>query len=366
MKKQSRSVVIVILVALLVWSGVLTWQVYELNNSRVQPVSGSNNEVTVNKVVSEMDTDVTQVAEKVRDKVVSVINHRSNSSTSSGSGVVYKKKDGKILIISNHHVVDGAQSIKIRFASGEEVDGKVLGSDQFSDLALIEIDADLEVDPFDLGDSSLAKVGEFVIAVGSPMGIEFANSVTFGIVSGKDRTVPVDLDGNGTYDWDMVVLQTDAAISPGNSGGALVNMAGELIGINSMKLSNSDVEGMGFAIPISEVVPIVNQLEEYGKVEYPVIGISAVALSDVNPYYLRVYNIDKEVTQGVLVSEVTAEGPASKAGIKAGDVITKFGDTELSTFRDFRRQLYSHSIGDTVKLTINRSGEVLEVDVTLK
>ena len=366
MKKQSRSVVIVILVALLVWSGVLTWQVYELNNSRVQPVSGSNNEVTVNKVVSEMDTDVTQVAEKVRDKVVSVINHRSNSSTSSGSGVVYKKKDGKILIISNHHVVDGAQSIKIRFASGEEVDGKVLGSDQFSDLALIEIDAELEVDPFDLGDSSLAKVGEFVIAVGSPMGIEFANSVTFGIVSGKDRTVPVDLDGNGTYDWDMVVLQTDAAISPGNSGGALVNMAGELIGINSMKLSNSDVEGMGFAIPISEVVPIVNQLEEYGKVEYPVIGISAVALSDVNPYYLRVYNIDKEVTQGVLVSEVTAEGPASKAGIKAGDVITKFGDVELSTFRDFRRQLYSNSIGDTVKLTINRSGEVLEVDVTLK
>ncbi len=366
MKKQSRSVVIVILVALLVWSGVLTWQVYELNNSRVQPVSGSNNEVTVNKVVSEMDTDVTQVAEKVRDKVVSVINHRSNSSTSSGSGVVYKKKDGKILIISNHHVVDGAQSIKIRFASGEEVDGKVLGSDQFSDLALIEIDAELEVDPFDLGDSSLAKVGEFVIAVGSPMGIEFANSVTFGIVSGKDRTVPVDLDGNGTYDWDMVVLQTDAAISPGNSGGALVNMAGELIGINSMKLSNSDVEGMGFAIPITEVVPIVNQLEEYGKVEYPVIGISAVALSDVNPYYLRVYNIDKEVTQGVLVSEVTSEGPASKAGIKAGDVITKFGDVELSTFRDFRRQLYSHSIGDTVKLTINRSGEVLEVDVTLK
>ncbi|QIK56808.1 PDZ domain-containing protein [Erysipelothrix sp. HDW6A] len=366
MKKQSRSVIIVILVALLVWSGVLTWQVYELNNSRVQPVSGSNNDVTVNKVVSEMDTDVTQVAEKVRDKVVSVINHRSNSSTSSGSGVVYKKKDGKILIISNHHVVDGAQSIKIRFASGEEVDGKVLGSDQFSDLALIEIDAELEVDPFDLGDSSLAKVGEFVIAVGSPMGIEFANSVTFGIVSGKDRTVPVDLDGNGTYDWDMVVLQTDAAISPGNSGGALVNMAGELIGINSMKLSNSDVEGMGFAIPISEVVPIVNQLEEYGKVEYPVIGISAVALSDVNPYYLRVYNIDKEVTQGVLVSEVTAEGPASKAGIKAGDVITKFGDAELSTFRDFRRQLYSHSIGDTVKLTINRSGEVLEVDVTLK
>lgn len=366
MKKQSRSVVIVILVALLVWSGVLTWQVYELNNSRVQPVSGSNNEVTVNKVVSEMDTDVTKVAEKVRDKVVSVINHRSNSSTSSGSGVVYKKKDGKILIISNHHVVDGAQSIKIRFASGEEVDGKVLGSDQFSDLALIEIDAELEVDPFDLGDSSLAKVGEFVIAVGSPMGIEFANSVTFGIVSGKDRTVPVDLDSNGTYDWDMVVLQTDAAISPGNSGGALVNMAGELIGINSMKLSNSDVEGMGFAIPISEVVPIVNQLEEYGKVEYPVIGISAVALSDVNPYYLRVYNIDKEVTQGVLVSEVTSEGPASKAGIKAGDVITKFGDAELSTFRDFRRQLYSHSIGDTVKLTINRSGEVLEVDVTLK
>lgn len=366
MKKQSRNVVIVILVALLAWSGVLTWQVYELNNSRVQPISGNNDDVTVNKVVSEMDTDVTKVAEQVRDKVVSVLNTRVNGSTSSGSGVVYKVKDGKLLIISNHHVVDGAQSIAIRFASGEEVEGKVLGSDQFSDLALIEVSGDIDVEPFNLGDSSLAKVGEFVIAVGSPMGVEFANSVTFGIISGKDRTVPVDLDSNGTSDWDMVVLQTDAAISPGNSGGALVNMAGELIGINSMKLSTEEVEGMGFAIPISEVVPIVNQLEEYGKVEYPVIGISAIALSDVNPYYLRVYNVDSAVTQGVLISDVTSDGPASKAGIKAGDVITKFGDVELSNFKDFRRQLYSHSVGETVKLTINRSGKVIEVDVTLR
>lgn len=326
----------------------------------------SYKEPTVRNVATNIESNITEVAEETQNKVVSVFTFKGQQQSGSGSGVVYKNEEGVIKIVTNHHVIEGGTNYIIRFADGQEIEADLLGSDVYTDLALLQVKADLEIEPFIIGDSGLSKVGEFVIAIGSPLGVEFENSVTFGIISGKNRIVPVDLNNDGVTDWDMQVLQTDAAINPGNSGGALVNMAGELIGINSLKFSSNQVEGMGFSIPVNEMVPIIKQIEEKGKVDYPIIGISAISISDLNSFQKNRYNIDENLDKGVLIMEATSGGPAEKANLKGGDIITKFNNEEITSFKDFRRLLYTQRIGETVRLEILRDGASLDVDVTLQ
>ncbi len=323
-------------------------------------------ETTVNKVVTEFDTSITKLVEETQNKVVSIITQKHSQNAGSGSGIVYKNKDGKVLIVTNHHVIDGGDSYIVRFANGEEIEATLLGSDQYTDLALLEVKADLDIEPFELGDSALSKVGEFVIAIGSPLGVEFENSVTFGIISGKNRMVPVDLNNDGISDWDMHVLQTDAAINPGNSGGALVNMAGELVGINSLKFSSDSVEGMGFSIPVNEMIPIIKQIEETGKVVYPIIGISAVSIKDLNGFQKVNQNIPNDVSDGVLIVEITKDSPADKAKLESGDIMTSYNGESVKDFKDFRRNLYKNKVGDSVKLGFIRDGQEMEVDVILE
>lgn len=217
----------------------------------------------------------------------------------------------------------------------------------------------------DCGDSSLLDTGETVLAIGSPLGIEYSGTVTEGIVSGTDRTVSVDLNKDGQDDWDMNVIQTDAAINPGNSGGALINTAGELVGITSMKLSDESVEGMGFALPINDVITSVKQIIENGKVTRPYIGITGFSLSDYSSYQLRYYRIDTDLTDGIYVSNVTSNGPAALAGLKQGDVIVKLDDVKITTYKSFLTELYSKHPGDSVSLVVNRSGSEKTIKVTL-
>lgn len=327
---------------------------------------GDGSTPIINNVVSDIESDITKVAEETQNKVVSIITIRGNQQAGSGSGIVYKNESGVLKIVTNHHVVEGGTKHIVRFANGEEFDAELMGSDMYTDLALLKVKADLEIDAFTIGDSGLSKVGEFVIAIGSPLGVEFENSVTFGIISGKNRVVPVDLNNDGLSDWDMQVLQTDAAINPGNSGGALVNMAGELIGINSLKFSSDQVEGMGFSIPVNEMVPIIKQIEENGKVSYPIIGISAISITDLNTFQKDRYKIPKDVDKGVLIMEATAGGPADKAELKQGDVIVKFGNETVKSFKDFRRYLYTYKVGEKVGLEVLRDGVVVEVEVILE
>lgn len=359
MKRFSHVLVVILLFA----TSFLSYKVYELNQ-KINAIKTPTQTTDVSKVVSEFETDVTRVVNQVNDKVVSVVQYQANMLSGSGTGVIYKIDDEAVYVITNHHVIEDAKQIVVRLAKGQEEEAELVGSDVYTDLALLKIKTNHKLEPFTLGDSSLVSVGEFVVAIGSPLGVEFSNSTTFGIISGKDRLVPVDLDGDGISDWDMVVLQTDAAINPGNSGGALVNMNGELIGINSLKISSDTVEGMGFSIPINEVLPIIEQIEKDGKVNYPKIGISAVALNEISPLYRTQLDVDKE-TNGVLVVEVSLGSAAYKAGLKENDIIVTFDKEEIIDFKSFRKELYKKRSGDKVIVQVLRNKKLIDVEVIL-
>ena len=323
--------------------------------------SSSNKNATVENVNYDVKSSTTDVIEKVNSSVVGVLVYANGTA----SGVVYRVDGKTAYIITNAHVVSGATDVQVVFSNKESVNATIVGSDTYSDIAVLKLTADFDMTAIKCGDSSLLDQGETVLAIGSPLGIEYAGTVTQGIVSGIDRTVSVDLNDDGQEDWDMNVIQTDAAINPGNSGGALVNMAGELVGITSMKLSNTSVEGMGFALPINDVITSVEQIIENGKVTRPQIGISGVSLSGYSSYQLRYYRINTDLTDGIYVSRVTSGGAASKAGIQEGDIIVKFDGKEVTTYKSFLTELYSKEPGDKVSVVVNRNGTEKTIEVTL-
>lgn len=327
--------------------------------------SSSNKNATVENVNYDVKSSTTDVIEKVNSSVVGVLVYANGTASGSGSGVVYRVDGKTAYIITNAHVVSGATDVQVVFSNKESVNATIVGSDTYSDIAVLKLTADFDMTAIKCGNSSLLDQGETVLAIGSPLGIEYAGTVTQGIVSGIDRTVSVDLNDDGQEDWDMNVIQTDAAINPGNSGGALVNMAGELVGITSMKLSNTSVEGMGFALPINDVITSVEQIIENGKVTRPQIGISGVSLSGYSSYQLRYYRINTNLTDGIYVSRVTSGGAASKAGIQEGDIIVKFDGKEVTTYKSFLTELYSKEPGDKVSVVVNRNGTEKTIEVTL-
>lgn len=327
--------------------------------------SSSNKNATVENVNYDVKSSTTDVIEKVNSSVVGVLVYANGTASGSGRGVVYRVDGKTAYIITNAHVVSGATDVQVVFSNKESVNATIVGSDTYSDIAVLKLTADFDMTAIKCGDSSLLDQGETVLAIGSPLGIEYAGTVTQGIVSGIDRTVSVDLNDDGQEDWDMNVIQTDAAINPGNSGGALVNMAGELVGITSMKLSNTSVEGMGFALPINDVITSVEQIIENGKVTRPQIGISGVSLSGYSSYQLRYYRINTDLTDGIYVSRVTSGGAASKAGIQEGDIIVKFDGKEVTTYKSFLTELYSKEPGDKVSVVVNRNGTEKTIEVTL-
>ncbi len=361
---QNRNILISILViVLIVWNIFLTYQMF-FNKAPENVENGNTGGNGMAQNVTYATTDLTKAAEKGIQKTVGI-----STGSGSGSGAIYKteKKGDKTLItiITNYHVVTNNQKVDVLFANEQTLEGTVLGGDIYTDLAVVQVEADFSAEAFTLGDSSALTSGEWVLAVGSPLGLEFNGTVTEGVISGKDRVLGVDLDGNGTDDWDMLVLQTSAAINPGNSGGALINLDGELIGINSMKIANSSVEGMGFAIPINEAIPIVEQLIEKGTVERPLVGLSGRNLSDYTNAHKSYLGLPLDVDSGVVVTDVTKDGAADKAGIKQGDIITKIGTYEVENFKNFRMGLYQHQSGEEVEFEILRDGKTETVTVTL-
>ncbi|WP_405465495.1 S1C family serine protease [Leuconostoc mesenteroides] len=328
-------------------------QLLQNQNQKVSTTATSTRTIAKNATA-------TSAYNKVSDAVVSVLNFTKSSQgsyqeSSEGSGVIYKKTDGSAFIVTNNHVITGAAKIQVMLHSGKKVTATLVGKDAMTDLAVLKIDGTDVTTTAQFGDSSKITVGENVLAIGSPLGSEYASSVTQGIISAKKRLVEATSENGQNYGG-STVIQTDAAINPGNSGGPLINFAGQVIGINSMKLSTSSsgtsVEGMGFAIPSDQVVDIVNKLVKDGKVTRPAIGISLINLSEVTASEQKsTLKIPDSVTGGVVVMSLTNNGPADKAGLKKYDVIVGINGKKVSSQADLREELYKHSLGDTITLT---------------
>ncbi|WKA60538.1 S1C family serine protease [Planococcus shenhongbingii] len=326
----------------------------------------------------DITTDVTQAVEEVADAVVGVANLQETNdfwsqapgqeqAVGSGSGVIYKSEGEKAYVVTNHHVIEGANGIELTLADGSKAEATLVGSDIWTDLAVLEMDSSLVPDVAEIGDSDALKRGETVIAIGNPLGLDFSGSVTTGVVSGTDRAVPVDLDGNGQPDWQAEVLQTDAAINPGNSGGALVNLAGQLIGINSMKIATDAVEGIGFAIPINSALPIIKSIEQNGEMIRPAMGITLLDLVQV-PQAQRqeTLNLPADVKEGVVVNSVIEGSAAAKAGMKQFDVIVEMDGEPVGDIIELRQHLYNEKkIGDTLAVKAYRNGKLMDFELEL-
>lgn len=356
-----------LVVMLLGWNIVISIQLYRVSTDKSSnQIQTTTTQGNVQQARVEINNDVTELVQKCENKVVTVTATLRNRSIDSGSGAIYRVDGKDVYIITNNHVVSDGDGAIITFANGKEVKAEIKGLDEVMDLALLKVTVDFDAEAFTMGDSSLVKKGEYVIAMGSPLGIEYQGSVSGGLISGVDRHMEVDTDNNGVADFDVSVLQTDAAINPGNSGGPLINMAGELIGINSMKISAEEVEGFGFALPINEVLPVITQLEKDGKVTRPILGISVQEIAQLTSFERSYFDIDKDIDSGLYIMKVTSASPASKSGVKSGDVLVKFDGKDCTDFKTFRTLLYSKHVGDEATLTINRSGKEKEIKVTLE
>ena len=373
--KKGVKVLVIILIGFL--SGALgsfvTLQLYQKQGNQAT----NNNSGTVTQTSYKNENSTTQAVNKVKEAAVSIITYASSSSrqsilfnaddtnsdsdnqqiASEGSGVIYKKNDKDAYLVTNTHVINGASKVDIRLADGTKVPGEIVGSDTFSDIAVVKISSEKVTTVAEFGDSSQLSVGETAIAIGSPLGSEYANTVTQGIISSLNRNVSLKSEDGQAIS--TKAIQTDTAINPGNSGGPLVNIQGQVIGITSSKIASNggtSVEGLGFAIPSNDAQNIIKQLESDGKVTRPALGIQMVNLSNVGASDLRKLNIPSGLTSGVVVRSVQNNMPAN-GHLQKYDVITKVDDKEIASSTDLQHALYNRAIGDTIKVTYYRNGK---------
>ena len=369
-----------------------------------QAVTGTGSALKSSVTATKEDKDNQQLTvnaiSKAKDAVVSVVNYQTNSNNldsilggnsknksnnnsnsnnsnsgdlktaSTGSGVIYKKTGNTAYVVTNNHVVKGAKKLAVILSDGTNVSAEVVGTDVWTDLAVLKINGDNVTTTMDFANSDDIAVGETAFAIGSPLDLSFSNTVTKGIVSAVNRQIPMDIDGDGTVDWNQTVIQTDAAINPGNSGGALINNEGKLIGINESKIakatSSVSAEGIGFGIPSNEVKLITEQLEKSGKVVRPAMGVQLVSVNTIANDTVK-SELKYEGKQGVVVRLVESGTPAAKAGLEKYDVITKLNDTEVKDVAAVRKFLFEKAkIGDTVKVTYYREGKEKTAEIVVQ
>ncbi|HEU4962467.1 MAG TPA: S1C family serine protease [Bacilli bacterium] len=371
-----KSWIAVALVSALIGSGSTIALVPQLIKNNVLSVSeNATNTNTTQQGTSEaketynvnINSGVVEAVNKVKPAVVGVRNMQNRTDffgrsvgeqeAGTGSGVVFSDKG---YIVTNNHVVAGADEVMITFEDGHNVKAEVVGTDYITDLAVLKVDPKevKDIKPVAFGNSDALNIGEPAIAIGNPLGMRFAQTVTVGVISATKRDMPIR-DANGQEVYSQNVLQTDAAINPGNSGGALINMKGELVGINSAKIATEGVEGIGFAIPINEAQPIVEQLMDKGKVDRPGIGIGGIAMSQL---YLR-DRPQVPVENGIVVMEM--QDNAKKAGLEKYDVITAVDGQKVEDLVDLRKVLFQKKPGDEITLEVYRGKEKKEIKLQL-
>ena len=315
------------------------------------PIGGSTIVNKSEKEVTVTDTGIADAVEKLYDAVVVVESYKNKQVISAGSGFVYKQDNKSGYIATNNHVIDGSTDVYVTFTNGKSEKATVVGSDEYSDMAVLKVDVDKIISVAELGSSTDTRLGDTVFAIGAPISTVYYGTVTRGVLSGKDRMVEVSIKTTG--DYVIRAIQTDAAINNGNSGGPLANSNGEVIGITSMKLVSTSVEGIGFAIPIEDVLEYATQIEKGEEATRPFLGVSMVELDDL--YNLYVLDIDvPEGAYGVAIAEISKDSPAASAGLAVGDIIYKVGDTDVKSIAELRYYLYKYAPGDTVEISYVR------------
>ena len=376
--KKIGQLLLIILISF--FSGVLgSLTILQLNPKQE---TNTQNSTTITQTSVKNENSTTKAVDKVKDAVVSIITYSANSQnslfgygesdtdtnteqvSSQGSGVIYKKDGEYAYIVTNTHVINGAKKVDVRLADGTKVPGEIVGTDTYSDIAVVKISSEKVSAVAEFGDSSQLTVGETAIAIGSPLGSEYANTVTQGIISSLNRTVSLKSEDGQAIS--TKAIQTDTAINPGNSGGPLINIQGQVIGITSSKIATNggtSVEGLGFAIPSNDAIKIIEQLENNGKVTRPALGIQMVNLSNLSTTDLQKLKLPDGITSGVAVRSVQSNMPAN-GHLEKYDVITKVDGNPITSATELQNALYSHSVGDEMTITYYRNGK--EETTTIK
>ena len=318
------------------------------------------------KDVTVTDSGIADAVEKVYDSVIVVSTYSKNQIISTGSGFIYKVNENESYVITNHHVVDGGSSFVISYTDGDELDAKLIGSDEYSDIAVLKTTTKEGYNAVEIGSSDNMRVGDTTFTVGAPLGDVYSWSVTRGILSGKERLVEISLSNSQQSDYIMNVLQTDSPVNSGNSGGPISNSNGEVIGVVNAKISSTGVEGIGFAIPIEVALEKAEQIINGNKSEYPYLGISMLNVEDAKNYInYRKYVIDDSITSGVIVIDIEKGSTAENSGIESGDIITKINGNAIKNVAYLRYELYKYQIGETIKVTLLRDNKAKEISIKL-
>lgn len=321
----------------------------------------------------------------IRNDVVSVVNlktglnpwsswlglpiRKSLAVSQEGSGLIYQARGQQAYLVTNSHVITGARAVQVILSDGHRVAARIIGKDDLTDLAVLKINSNYVRQIASFGNSNQINVGEPALAIGSPLGSTYASSLTKGIISAKHREIP-KINRNGQLIGDADVIQTDAAINPGNSGGPLINLAGQVIGINSMKFSTDDqgvgIEKIGFAIPSNEVVRIINQIVRHGHVVRPRLGIEYLNLSEIPPQQRsKELKLPSRVRHGSVLALVKPRSSAARAGLRKGDVIVNLAGRQIFGLNQLRRVLYRHKVGDVIPVTYYRQGRLRHTKIKL-
>ena len=324
-------------------------------------------QVVKNITTSELvENSISSSVDKVYNSTAAITAYSNGKQISTGTGFIYKKDKKTSYIMTNNHVIDGADSVKVEFNDSEkEIDAKIIGGDKYADIAVLTIEDDTEHEPVFIGDNEAIKLGDTIFTVGTPMGVNYKGTVTKGILSGKDRMVDISVSGTTTSDYYMKVMQLDAAVNPGNSGGPLCDVSGNVIGVISLKIVEDRVEGMGFAIPIEDALEYASIIEKGGTIDRPYVGIGMLDLTEEYSLWQNRITIPDGVDEGVAIVSVENNSPASKAGLKKGDIVVGLEEINVKNLAEFRYQLYKHKVGDKVKITYYRNGKIESTMITL-